>query len=69
MFRRSYTTFGYSALATTKTTVSPCELIEVTVVLTNTGSVESDEVVQLYTRQPAATVPVPTIRLAAFEEC
>ena len=32
----------------------------------NTGAVDSDEVVQLYIKQPEATVPVPQVRLAAF---
>ena len=39
----------------------------VTVSVTNTGSVDSDEVVQVYTKQPNATVAAPTVRLAAFQ--
>jgi len=35
--------------------------------VTNTGLVDSDEVVQVYITQPNATVPTPTIRLAGFE--
>ena len=33
----------------------------------NTGNMDGDEVVQLYVKQPAATVPVPQVRLADFE--
>ena len=35
--------------------------------MTNTGGTDSDEVVQVYLKQPYATVPTPTVRLAAFE--
>lgn len=33
----------------------------------NTGNMDGGEVIQLYVKQPAATVPVPQIRLADFE--
>ena len=44
----------------------PCDVVGVTVSVTNTGAVDSDEVVQAYTKQPNATVAAPAVRLAAF---
>ena len=64
----SYTTFSYSNLqvASMSNTFKPCDSIAISVDVTNTGDVDSDEVVQLYIKQPAATVPVPQVRLASF---
>ena len=64
----SYTTFKYSNLKTNVTSAKGCDVIKVTVTVTNTGSMSGDEVVQLYVNQTmSATVPVPQIRLADFE--
>ena len=38
----------------------------VTVTVKNTGTVDSDEVVQVYVKQPEASVPAPRVRLGAF---
>ena len=63
-----YTTFEYGpTLAVNATKVKPCEGIGVTVNVSNTGKMDSDEVVQLYVTMPRATVPAPLVRLAAFE--
>ena len=62
----SYTTFEYSDLKVSYTT-HPCDPIGVTVTVKNTGTVDSDEVVQVYIKQPHASVPVPQVRLAAFK--
>ena len=61
----SYTTFSYSDLEAVSS-VDACDDITVTVTLTNTGSVASDEVVQVYVVTPESSVPSPTIRLGAF---
>lgn len=63
----SYTTFAYSNLVVNASTVQPCESIGLTVTVTNSGSVDSDEVVQAYLQTPDASVPAPRVRLAAFE--
>ncbi|XP_065196530.1 uncharacterized protein LOC135828022 [Sycon ciliatum] len=63
----SYTTFKYSELSLSKTTVKACDFVSVTVRVTNTGEMDGDEVVQVYVEQPHASVPVPRIRLANFE--
>ena len=61
-----YTTFEYSGVKLQKATYQPCEPILVTVTVKNTGTVDSDEVVQIYVKQPGASVPAPRVRLAAF---
>ena len=60
------TTFSYSNLKINATSVTHCEAFAVTVDVTNTGKVDSDEVVQLYVSTPHATVPAPKVRLADF---
>eukprot|EP01084_Bolivina_argentea_P002563 4742_1 len=58
----SYTTFKYSNLRTniTNNQANGCDVIKITVTVTNSGSVTGDEVVQLYVNQTmSATVPVP----------
>lgn len=71
-FGLSYTTFNYSKLMINSTSApqdafAACDVIGITVDVTNTGSVIADEVVQVYLNQPSASMPVPRIRLAAFE--
>ena len=65
-FGLSYTTFQYQAMKAPQS-ASVCDTIQVDVTLKNTGSVDSDEVVQCYVRHLNASVAVPNIRLAAFE--
>jgi beta-glucosidase len=60
----SYTTFHYSNF-TAPDTVDPCDAASVTVTVTNVGSREGDEVVQLYYKQNSSH-PVPTIRLVDY---
>ena len=62
----SYTTFAYSGLALAASHAA-CDTVGVTVTVTNTGRVASDEVVQVYLKQPEATVPAPRVRLGAFQ--
>merc|ERR1712046_80067 len=50
----SYTTFQYGALRLNATSYKACDVIGAVVDVTNTGSVDSDEVVQAYVRQPDA---------------
>ena len=69
-FGLSYTTFSYSNLKTNITNqngIDGCDIVQVTVTVTNTGKVVGDEVVQLYVNQTDSTVPKPNIRLADFE--
>ena len=62
----SFTTFGYSDLKIAAT-ARACDSIPLSVTVTNTGSVASDEVLQVYVATPNSTVPSPRIRLAAFK--
>jgi beta-glucosidase len=62
----SYTTFSYSNLKINQTSITHCETVGVTVEVRNAGSVDSDEVVQLYLTTPHASVPAPKVRLADF---
>jgi len=66
-FGLSYTTFSYTNLAVNATTVAPCEAIGLTVAVSNTGTVDSDEVVQAYLKTPNAAEPAPRVRLVAFD--
>jgi beta-glucosidase len=76
----SYSTFAYSnlelqplgtssgvAAGAVSASYSACDKISVQVQVTNTGSMDSDEVVQLYVDTPDATVPKPRVRLADFQ--
>jgi len=63
----SYTTFDYSNLDLSKTTISPDESIEASATVTNAGAVDGDEVVQLYVRDLEATVRVPNFELRGFQ--
>eukprot|EP01051_Picozoa_sp_SAG22_P009236 SAG22_NODE_755_length_7442_cov_2.270598_4_plen_304_part_00 len=65
-FGLSYTTFRYTGLTLNTTAIDHCESVGATVVVTNTGKVDSDEVVQLYVKTPNATVEAPRVRLADF---
>ena len=62
----SYTSFEYKAVRPERTTIGPCETLAVEVDVTNSGSLDSDEVVQLYVKQRNAAGPVPRVRLADF---
>nr|HPR61040.1 glycoside hydrolase family 3 C-terminal domain-containing protein [Prolixibacteraceae bacterium] len=63
----SYTQFDYKNLKTNKQAYNENETIKVSVDVTNTGSHNSDEVVQLYVRRIDAQVEWPLKELKAFE--
>lgn len=69
-FGLSYSSFAYSNLQVHTASsggAQPCEDVAVSVVVTNTGDVDSDEVVQLYlTTYGSDSVPRPKVRLADF---
>jgi beta-glucosidase len=65
-FGLSYTRFAYSGLRVAAT-AAPCDDIQVIFSVQNIGSVDSDEVVQVYVRTPNASVPAPRVRLVAFQ--
>ena len=66
-FGLSYTQFRYSQLKLNTSSLGPCDVLGISVTVTNTGKRDGDEVVQAYLKQINASVPVPRLRLAAFE--
>ena len=62
----SYTSFSYGPVRPSTTEVSSGASVEVRVDVTNDGAVAGDEVVQLYVRDPEATVIRPDKELKGF---
>ena len=62
----SYTTFKYDQLAVTAPPEKSKDDLTVTVNLTNTGSMEGDEVAQLYVREETTSVVTPVKALKGF---
>ena len=62
----SYARFEYRALRIEPAVIAPDGRTRITLELTNAGEVEADEVVQLYVRDPVASVTRPVKQLAGF---
>jgi beta-glucosidase len=62
----SYTTFGYSDLRLSAPRITPAGTLRASVTVTNTGSREGAEVVQLYVHDEVASVTRPVRALAGF---
>ena len=65
-FGISYTTFAYDGLKIAPERVEAGQSVQVSATVTNTGEVAGDEVVQVYLRDVAASVPAPIRKLAGF---
>jgi beta-glucosidase len=63
----SYTTFSYSNLRLSAPRIPPTGSLRVSVTVTNTGSREGAEVVQLYVHDEAASVTRPVRQLVGFQ--
>ncbi len=63
----SYTSFAYSGLRASSTTMRPDGKILLSFTLTNSGPVAGAEVVQLYLRDPVASVVRPLKELKGFQ--
>jgi beta-glucosidase len=63
----SYTNFAYEKIETSTNSVASDGQIQVKVRLKNTGSVASDEVVQLYVQHLGSAVQRPQLELKAFQ--
>ena len=63
----SYTTFDYSNLTLSGTTMTASGNITASVTVTNTGAVEGTEVVQLYIRDMVGSIARPVQELKGFE--
>jgi beta-glucosidase len=66
-FGLSYTTFSVSAPELDRQTLRPGEKLTVSVDVANTGKMDGAEVVQLYLRQPVASVTRPVLELKGFQ--
>lgn len=64
----SYTTFTYSDIALDKTSITAQDELTATVTVTNTGSRDGAEVVQLYIRDLVGSVTRPVKELKGFEK-
>ena len=67
-FGLSYTTFAYSNLKVSKSTVDPTETITINVTVRNTGNRDGKEVVQLYISDIVATLAPDVKRLRGFDK-
>ena len=67
-FGLSYTSFEYSDLKISKTTIGSAETTELSFTLKNTGKVAGEEVVQLYIQDPVASVVRPLKELKDFQK-
>lgn len=63
----SYTTFEYSDLKLSSSSILPDGKVDVSFTVTNTGSREGDEVVQLYVRDKISSITVYELQLRGFE--
>ena len=64
----SYTQFSYSNITLSKDQMRPTEKITASVTVTNTGTREGKEVVQLYTRDMVGSVSRPVKELKGFQK-
>ncbi|MFT2008327.1 beta-glucosidase BglX [Pontibacter sp. 13R65] len=67
-FGLSYTTFNYSDVKLSKASFKPGETITASVTVTNSGSREGQEVVQLYIRDLVGSVTRPVKELKGFQK-
>lgn len=63
----SYTSFEYSNLRLSKSTIMPTESIEIEFDITNTGKYDGDEIVQLYINDRLSSITVYERMLRGFE--
>ena len=63
----TYTTFRYSDLSLSSTTMAADGSVEASIMVHNTGQRDGDEVVQLYVHQQASTIARPVKELRGFQ--
>lgn len=64
----SYTTFGYSDVKLSKTTLKGNETLTATITVTNTGKYAGEETVQLYISDPVASISRSVEELKGFKK-
>jgi len=63
----TYSEFRYSDFSQSTQSVAPGDRVDISITIENTGGVPSDEVVQLYVRDPVATIARPVLELRGFK--
>ena len=63
----SYSEFRYGDLSQSTPSVGAGERVDIAITIENTGGVAADEVVQLYVRDPVASVARPVLELRGFK--
>ena len=63
----TYTTFSYSDLQLSRTTMAADGSVEASIMVSNTGQRDGDEVVQLYIHQQASSIARPVKELRGFQ--
>jgi beta-glucosidase len=63
----SYSEFRYGDLTQNTSSVAPGERVDIAISVENVGAVTSDEVVQLYVRDPVASIARPVLELRGFK--
>jgi beta-glucosidase len=63
----SYSEFKYDDLAQSVEKIGPGERVDISISVANVGGVASDEVVQLYIRDPVASIARPVLELRGFK--
>jgi beta-glucosidase len=66
-FGLSYTQFSYTDMQWNKTRIAANETVDISVTITNTGKRAGDEIVQLYSNDPVASVTQPVKQLRGFK--
>lgn len=66
-FGLSYTNFAYNSINILNPNVVEGENVSIDVMITNTGSIDGDEVVQLYVTHPTGIIPMPVKQLKGFK--
>ena len=66
-FGLSYTTFAYSDIRISNKTIKMGDEFVVSATITNTGNMEGDEIVQLYTHDISASITPPVKELKGFQ--
>jgi beta-glucosidase len=64
----SYTTFSYSDVSLSKTSIAPGETLEAKVTVTNAGNYDGEEVVQLYIRDVVTSITRPVKELKGYKK-
>ncbi|KAF3054885.1 Periplasmic beta-glucosidase [Daldinia childiae] len=67
-YGKSYSTFTYSHMRLSQSTVSPTDIITVSIDITNNSTRDGAEVVQLYVQDLVASVVVPNKQLRGFSK-